>query len=96
MGHLHIETYYSLELPIKSSLILYFFPHNISLYSVAVWITWFTTNLIVKNPAGDFFTCQKNIKRILGFNIAIQNSKQVNILCTLIQININRCRRHII
>lgn len=49
-----------------------------------------------KESRWGFFTCQKNIKRILGFNIAIQNSKQVKILCTLIQNNINRCQRHII
>lgn len=66
MGHLHIETYYSLELPIKSSLILYFFPHNISLNSVAVWITWFTTNLIVKNPAWDFLPVKKTLNVFWG------------------------------
>lgn len=57
MGHLHIETYYSLELPIKSSLIYRFFPHNISLNSVAVWITWFTTNLYGIPDEVRFWTC---------------------------------------
>lgn len=49
MGHLNIKTYYSMELPIKSSLIL-----------------WFTTNLIVKNPAGDFLPVKKTFNVFWG------------------------------